>query len=365
MKQKVKLIIILAVEFVAIAAILLMIFFAGKKSYTVVFDPNGGTVLSGDLEQRVTQGQNATPPTVTKDGCYFLKWSTSYNRVTRDLTIVAIWEYETSYGIEYSYVEENGDSNYCTISGAFKDLTGDVYIGAYHDEKKVLGIEEGAFANCDGIKSIYLLDGILSIGDNAFAGCTSLEKIELPSTLVKLGDNAFAGCENLKEISLEGDLQTIGKNAFMGCESLEQVTFGEQLQKVGNYAFAGCKALESVEFGEDLLSIDANAFEGCEALGTVTLGENIVSIGMNAFSGCTALESIVLPASLVSIGNGAFDQTALTVYACVEELDKPAGWAPNAFAEGTTFEWGYQPPEQETETDGGADGKGDEESDEE
>ena len=79
MKQKLKLIIILAVEFVAVAVILLMIFFAGKKSYTVTFDLNGGTLLSGDLEQRVTQGQSATPPTVTKDGCYLLKWSRSYS----------------------------------------------------------------------------------------------------------------------------------------------------------------------------------------------------------------------------------------------------------------------------------------------
>ena len=38
MKQKIKLGIILGVEFVAIAVILLLIFFAGKKSYTVTFD---------------------------------------------------------------------------------------------------------------------------------------------------------------------------------------------------------------------------------------------------------------------------------------------------------------------------------------
>ena len=38
MKQKTKLIIILAVEFIAISLVLLLIFFAGKKSYTVTFD---------------------------------------------------------------------------------------------------------------------------------------------------------------------------------------------------------------------------------------------------------------------------------------------------------------------------------------
>ena len=328
MKQKVKLIIILVVEFIAIAAILLMIFFAGKKSYTVTFDLNGGTLLSGDLEQRVTQGQSATPPTTAKDGCYFLKWSTSYNRVTRDLTIVAIWEYETTYGIVYNIPKEGKDSNYCTISGCFADLTGDVYIGAYYDERKVLGIEAGAFAGCEGITSIYLLDGILSISDNAFAGCTSLEKIELPSTLVKLGDNAFAGCENLKEISLDGAVQKIGDNAFVGCTALETVTLGEKVATVGDHAF-----------------------NGCEALKTVTLGESLVSIGAGAFAGCIALEEIVLPLELAVIGSGAFDQPTLKVYACVEQLNKPIGWAVDCFAAGTTFEWGYQPPEKEDATD--------------
>ena len=349
MKQKVKLIIILVVEFIAITAILLMIFFAGKKSYTVTFDLNGGTLLSGDLEQRVTQGQSATPPTTAKDGCYFLKWSTSYNRVTRDLTIVAIWEYETSYGIEYSFMEENGDSNFCTISGSFKDLTGDIYIGAYHDEKKVLGIEDGAFENRSAITSIYLLDGILSIGDNAFAGCTSLEKIELPSTLVKLGANAFAGCTNLKEISLEGDLQFIGTNAFDGCESLEKITFGEDLKQVGDYAFNGCKALKSVEFFDELESVGVSAFGGCEALESVVFGEGLHAINASAFAGCKALTEIVLPAELTVVGSGAFDAPNLKVYACVDELNKPTGWAADAFADGTVFEWGYQPPEEETD----------------
>lgn len=347
MKQKTKLIIILVVEFVAIAAILLMIFFAGKKSYTVKFELNGGTLISGDLEQRVTQGQNATAPTVTKDGCYFLKWSTSYTRVTRDLTVVAIWEYETSYGIEYSYKDEGGDSNYCTISGAFKGLTGDIYIGAYHDEKKVLGIEPGAFEGCDGITSIYLLDGIVTIGANAFAGCTSLEKIELPSTLVKLGENAFAGCTSLQEISLEGDLRNIGENAFNGCEKLQTVTFGEELKQVGNYAFNGCKSLESLEFCAGLESVGVGAFKGCEELQSVVFSEGLIAINSGAFEGCTALQEVVLPLELIVIGSGAFTTPNLKVYACVEEMNKPIGWDASAFAEGTVFEWGYQPPVEE------------------
>ena len=75
MKQKIKLGIILGVEFIAITLILVLIFFAGKKTYTVIFDLNGGTLISGELVQNVMQGKNATPHTVDKDGCYLRSWS--------------------------------------------------------------------------------------------------------------------------------------------------------------------------------------------------------------------------------------------------------------------------------------------------
>ena len=234
MKQKVRLMIILAVEFVAIALMLVMIFFAGKKMYTVTFDLNGGTLLSGDTVQRVTQGHRATPPTVTKDGCYFLQWSGSYRQVTHDITVRAIWEYETTQGLEYS---DSQNSNYCEIVGCYKELAGDVYIGAYYDNKKVLGIREGAFQDCDAITSIYLLEGILAIEDEAFAGCTSLKSIEMPSTLLSLGKNAFKNCTSLEKIVLPSTLNAIGDGAFSGCSALKEIVLPESVAKLGSGVF--------------------------------------------------------------------------------------------------------------------------------
>ena len=305
-KQRIKLFIVLGIEAIAITVMLLLIFFAGKQVYTVTFDLNGGILLSGDPVQRVTQGHSATAPTVAKDGHYFLKWSGSYNRVTHDVTVYAIWEYETTAGIEYN-VDEN--SNYCTISGAFKDLQGEVYIGGYNDGKKVLGIEDGAFAGCTGITSIHLLDGILTIGDGAFAGCTALESIDLPSTAVTMGAEVFAGCESLTEIVLPEKLQTLGDYAFMDCTALESVTFAE----------------------------------------------GVTSIGEGAFAGCTALKEIELPTTIESIGTGAFDNEEMKIYLCTyaqegEEVmpkDLADGW--NGGAE---VEWKYiEEPVDEDEAD--------------
>lgn len=308
-RQRIKLFIILGVEAIAIAVMLLLIFFAGKQVHTVTFDLNGGTLLSGDLVQRVTRGYNATPPKVTKEGCFFLKWEGSYNRVTHDVTVEAVWEYETTAGIVYN-IDEN--SNYCTISGAFKDLQGDVYIGAYNDGKKVLGIEDGAFANCKGITRIHLLDGILTIGDGVFEGCTALQSIELPETAFRIGDNAFRGCAKLERVVLPEKLKTLGKNAFAGCAALEEVTF----------------------------------FEGVE------------SLGAGAFAGCSALKEITLPTTLQYVGSGAFDSTDLTVYLCTYtegENRVPSTWASD-WKGAAKLEWKYlELPEEDEEIENGKD----------
>lgn len=211
MGHKIKLFIFISVEMLAIITVFLLILFAGKKSYTVTFDLNGGELLGGDLVQTVTRGQSANPPIVTKDGCYLLKWSDSYQKVTKDVYTKAVWEYETTAGIIYEVLP---NSNYCLISGCYKELSGSVYIGAYYDGLKVLGIKEEAFMDCDKITSIYLLDGILSIGDNAFKGCLNLETINIPNTVESIGDNAFIDCDKLKEITIPASVSEMGNEVF-------------------------------------------------------------------------------------------------------------------------------------------------------
>ena len=195
LSHKLKLFIFITIEMIAIVAVFLLILFAGKKKYTVTFDLNGGELLGGDLVQTVTRGQNATPPVTTKEGCFLLKWSDSYTQVTRDVYAKAIWEYETTAGIEYEILE---NSNFCLIKSCYKEISGPVYIGAYYKGLKVLGIKEEAFKDCDRITNIYLLDGMYSIGENAFDGCSSLESINIPSTVESIGYGAFLNCTKLK-----------------------------------------------------------------------------------------------------------------------------------------------------------------------
>ena len=235
-----KILLVFGILFLLVSVLLTLIFLEGKKTYTVEFDLDGGTLLGGSLEQRVMQGQDAIPPSVVKDGAYLRGWSTSYRRITKDVVLKAIWEYETTAGIVYT----NGENqNYVEIERAYEFLRGEVYLGAYFNEKKVLGILDGAFFNQKGITRVYLLNGLISIGNEAFSGCSALTKIEIPETVTHIGKYAFRDCYDLEELTLNEGLLSIGERAFEDCVALTEVFIPESVTVIEASAFAGCDNL--------------------------------------------------------------------------------------------------------------------------
>lgn len=239
-KGKLKIIIAFGILFLVVSVLLTLIFLEGKKSYTVRFDPNGGTVLNGSLEQHILQGQDAIPPSVVMDGAVLRGWSTSYRRITKDVVIEAVWEYETTAGIIYA---DSENKNFTEIVGSYPHLRGDVYLDAFFDEKKVLGILDNAFAMQTQITKVYLLDGLLCIGVDAFFNCTSLTEIEIPETVMHLGEGAFRECASLEKLTLNEGLLEIGAMAFMNCKSLTEIILPESVTTIGENAFLGCHDL--------------------------------------------------------------------------------------------------------------------------
>ncbi len=300
---KFKIILTFAVLFAVVSVLLLLVFFAGKKTHIVHFDLDGGTLISGSLEQHVTQGQDATPPTAVKDGAYLRGWSTSYKQITKDVVIRAIWEYETTPGIIYS---SGSNQNFVEIAGAYEYIRGEIYLGAYYGDKKVLGIRDSAFADCDGITKVYLLDGLLSIGNGAFSGCTALESLEIPETVTHIGNGVFLGCESLEMLTLNKGLLEIGDNAFEGCAKLEKIVIPETVTHIGAGAFKNCTSLKEIVIPETVTHIGEGAFEGCESLEVVIFNNQPTEIANSSFVGCTSLKQIVIPETVTLIGVGAF-----------------------------------------------------------
>ena len=366
-KVKLRIIIAFAVLFLVVSILLVLIFYAGKKTYTVTFDPNGGTVISGSLEQYVTQGQNATPPTVVKDGAYLHSWSASPNQVTKDMVITAVWNYETTKGIIFS---ASGNQNFAEIEGAYKYINGEVYIGSYHGDKKILGIKKSAFANCKGITKIYLLDGLLSIGDSSFENCTGLTEIEIPKTVTHIGAGAFRNCSSLEKVVLNEGLLEIGAGAFENCTSLKEIVIPSSVTHVYGAAFLGCESLEKITIGEGIEEIYPSTFVGCESLTELTIPSNVKRIGQRAFADCKgiktltlnqglkeiregafefceALEETTLPLSVTTIEAGAFKGcNKLTIKTSVVYTERPSGWAQGW--EGNATIWWFEDPDPDS-----------------
>ena len=293
-RGKFKIIITFSILFMVLSVLLLLIFFAGKKSYTVRFELNGGTLLSGSLEQHVIQGQDADPPTAVKDGAFLRGWSASYKQVTKDMVIEAVWDYETTPGLIYS---TGGTQNFAEIAGAHKYIQGEVYLGSYYGDKKILGIQSGAFSDCKGITKVYLLDGLLHIGDNAFSGCVSLSEIEIPKTIIQIGNGAFRNCETLENVLLHDGLLEIGNETFENCTAITEIEIPSTVTHIGEGAFRGCESMETLILNEGLLEIGTGAFENCIGLREVVIPASVERIAANAFAGCDGLIITVTPPS--------------------------------------------------------------------
>lgn len=93
------------------------------------------------------------------------------------------------------------------------------------DGTEVTAIADYGFANCDGITTIILPDGLKTIGSYAFNGCDDLRGVYFPDSLREIGRGAFNWCISLEAVSVPTGVKTIGADAFDGCASLMYIFY--------------------------------------------------------------------------------------------------------------------------------------------
>lgn len=169
----------------------------------------------------------------------------------------------------------------------------------------------------EGIKEVYINNGVKVILNRAFSYCSELEKINIPETVEAIGDNAFTGCIKLREIEIPSSVRVIGTEAFAK-SGIKKIELSESLEVLGVQAFY-VSELESVKIGSNIDILRVGTFSGCSKLTQVSLSDSIKRIGGNAFKGCTKLKSIRLPKNLERINKMAFYHCE-----CLEEIDIPA-----------------------------------------
>lgn len=105
---------------------------------------------------------------------------------------------------------------------------------------KVVGIEDGVFANNTNIETVRLGTYITSIPDNAFSGCTSLKSVEY-TALTAIGDNAFSGCASLEKFVVGSNVTTLGTDAFLNVP--EVVIYAADASVVEKATACGAKSI--------------------------------------------------------------------------------------------------------------------------
>lgn len=324
------------------------------------FDYDGGALPDGQMDLGgafFMAGQKIDPnllPAPVKEGCTFKGWEmswfdpyelvdktgvwTSDSILTANTTFKAMWESNAQSMVTLRDLVI--DTNNRELVG-FTSETTELDIPARFETQNpagngkilytVVGIAEGAFAECDSLFSVSIPDTVASIGSCAFVRCKSLVSVSLPDTLETLGDHAFDGCTALKTVNIPKGISEIRPCTFIECKNLDTVAIPGNVKTIGDNAFNGCECLSIISFEDGLETIGAQAFMDAVGLGggngngRITLPSSLKEIGSGAFCGCVAMSAnteadpFVIPGSVVKIGDMAFDRCLGLTYIRVED----------------------------------------------
>ena len=125
--------------------------------------------------------------------------------------------------------------------------------------EKVTSIGDGAFTNCNNIKSVVwnaknsnawnfgsqvesfsFGDAVETIPDNLCAGMDKPTTLVFPASLISIGDNAFEGWKGIKQMQIPNKVENVGANAFKNCIYITSIYLGYLVTEIGDSAFSGC-----------------------------------------------------------------------------------------------------------------------------
>lgn len=173
-------------------------------------------------------------------------------------------------------------------------------------------IGNGAFKDCDNLKSITLPDSIRVVGIGAFENCINLEEVNLPDSLIGIQREAFAWCTKLSEMTIPRRVEIVEGSAFIKCTELRAFK-GSHASKDGRtliidgsvVAFASA-GVEEYNISEEATAVADESFMACENLRRVVISDNVTTIGNSTFAWCYGLEEVTLGKGIVDIGAEAF-----------------------------------------------------------
>ena len=329
-------------------------------TYTITFDPSGGSVspTSKTVTYDSTYGDMPTP---TRTGYTFAGWYTASSGGTKATsttsvatafahTLYAHWVANT-YTVTFdsnggSVVQTSKTVTYGATYGSLPTPTWDGHVFDGWFTEALGGVQVSELTQVEISADIaihahwstwsYTVSGenvivtglpgatgdicipssingysVLGIANGAFEGNRNLASVIIPNTVKSLGEKAFYNCTNLTNVVVSSSLTNIGVMAFNSCLSLVNVELPETLESIGRNAF-GNSGLRGITIPDGVSVVESSMFLGCSQLVSVTLPNSVTRIKESAFSHCSSLMDINIPANLTTIESRVFSGSAIT-----------------------------------------------------
>lgn len=210
-----------------------------RNKYSVTFNGNGGTLVSGNETQSVKYQANAVAPVYTKTG-YTLGFDKPLT-ITSETTITATWtaktftvKFDVDGGVgTYEDATATYDANF-TLPTTNPTKDNSDFDGWYFGDSKV---ENGSWSIDSAsqvitLKAKYKTNIIVENGTVVGVGeqVKSAKTLTIPKTvdgmvISAIGPNAFAGCTELETIVLSDSITYVDALAFNG---LTKLTYKEE-----------------------------------------------------------------------------------------------------------------------------------------
>lgn len=309
-------------------------------SFTVNFNANGGTLVSGDESQTIKQGCDAVAPVYTKTG-YECSFDKSYEHVINNLTVNAVWtalEYAITYDLDEGIETTNPETYNIEDGQLFLNdpiKFGAVFNGWEMDGEIVpcincsllmpvtlkatwtTGVEFSYTSNADSTSSIYALTSATE------SNATDIKYYEIPemngtSQISTLSYNAFEYFTNLEILVIGNNIKTIKGNCFSKCINLKTVVFDGTLEDWCEIAFDNldsnpmcnaenfyCKDAQGnyykvtdITIPSDVNTIKTYTFYGFDNTNNVTIPASVTSFEASCFDECTGLNNVYYEGTL-------------------------------------------------------------------
>lgn len=194
------------------------------------------------------------------------------------------------------HVNENGN---ITIDGCGTDFEGKLYIPSKIDNRSVETIEYAAFADCTGITSVEIAEGVKCIERECFKNCTGLTSVKIPSSLKYISGEAFSGCDLITEFNIPAGLTGDLTEAFVGMKNLKAINAeegGKRYVSIDGVLYSRYEYEYEYWYEDEQQDVKALvAVPAAYESDNFIIPDTVTRISSGAMVGCSKITGITLP----------------------------------------------------------------------